>query len=96
MLFPALTSNIFIELHSTLYVRQLGTYMVTKYERICLLAGRILEKCIRIFEYDVFLKSIFVVFHEIVYSKKLEQPIEFTHALKKYEIRHRICTYEYV
>ena len=41
-----------------------------KYERVCLLASSILEKRIRIFEYDIFLKSVFVVFYEIVFKRK--------------------------
>ena len=42
----------------------------TKHEHICPLASRILEKRVSIFEYDIFLKSVFVIFYEIVFKRK--------------------------
>ena len=38
--------------------------------RIYLFASHILEKRIHIFEYDVFLKSVFFVFYEIIFKRK--------------------------
>ena len=45
----------------------------SKYEGICLFAIRILEKRIRIFEYDIFWKSVFVLFYEIVFKRKYDK-----------------------
>ena len=42
-----------------------------KYERICPLASRILQKRIPIFKYIIFFKSVFVVFLEIVFKGTL-------------------------
>ena len=47
--------------------------MLIKYERICLFASRIFEKRIRILEYDIFLKSAFAVFYEIVFKRKYDK-----------------------
>ena len=44
--------------------------LVLKYQRICLSASRILQKRTRIFKYDVFWKSVFVIFFVIVFKSK--------------------------
>ena len=43
---------------------------LNEHERICPLSSRILQKRSCIFKYDVFLKSVFVVFYEIVLKRK--------------------------
>ena len=44
--------------------------MVTKYERICPLGSRILQKRACILKYDIFFKSVFAVFYEVVLKRK--------------------------
>ena len=44
--------------------------VLSKYERICPLSSRILQKRTRIFKYVVFFKSVFVVFYKIVLKRK--------------------------
>ena len=52
-----------------IYIR----WLKSKYEHICLFVSCILEKHIHIFEYDIFLKSIFVMFYEIVFKRKYDK-----------------------
>ena len=65
----------YLQVNSSLLFTSTDT--IAKYERICLFASRILEKHICIFEYNIFLKSVFVVFYEIVFYEIVFYEIVF-------------------